>query len=192
MLFVIFYFSTFFTVLAIRQTLQKKYVKFPRLKFKKFGFVFTSNSIHKLKVHNYKVNILKNNIYLSLNKNVAILKNVRIINVKKDDLYFQALGEVKIIFDCESVYRYYNLIFISKEFNLNILKHNAKLEILNNLLSYEKCELHKKLIFFIKNILKININAEKIEIKRNKLKIFYNLVYKLNGNIKKINISETL
>lgn len=192
MLFVIFYFFTFFTVLAIRQTLQKKYVIFPRLKFKKFGFVFISNSIHKLKIHNYKVNILENNIYLSLNKNIAILKNVKIINVKKGDLYFQALGEVKIIFDCESVYRYYNLIFISKEFNLKILKHNAKLEILNNLLSYEKCELHKKFMFFIKNILKININAEKIEIKRNKLKIFYNLVYKLNGNIKKINISETL
>lgn len=192
MLYIIFYIFTFVILFLTIEVFRKRYSPIPNLSFKKFGFVFHSNKIHKIKILNYKVRTLDGVIYLSLRNKIAIIKNVKFLDCKYGFLYFKSLGEVKVVFECKDIYRYYNVKIISNEFIINGIKEKAKYEILNNLLNVQDCEYNKNFLFFLKNILKIEINNEKITIKSNNYKISYNLFYKINGKIKKINILETL
>jgi len=191
-LYVIFYIFTFVIIFLSIEVFRKRHSPIPNLKFKKFGFVFYSKKIHKIRIFNYKVRTLEGVIYLSLDNKIAIIKNVKFLDCKNGFLYFKSLGEVKVVFECKEIYRYYNLKITSNEFKINDIKEKSKYEILNNLLNIQDCEYNKKFLFFLKNVLKIEINNKKIAIKSNNYKISYNLLYKLNGKIKKINILETL
>ena len=106
-------------------------------------------------------------------------------------LYFTALGDVKIIFNTKSFYKYFNIEIKSPIFDLEELKQNAIDEMLNNLFNLNKCNKLKEYLKVVIKILNIHITNDKILVKKNNFNLTFTLIYKLNNTIKIINIGES-
>ncbi|MBO5954539.1 MAG: hypothetical protein J6Q13_01055, partial [Clostridia bacterium] len=98
-----------------------KHSKFPKLKFKKSGVYFYSQSTHRIKIQNVKTVLIDNTLYLKTNEKVVIFSNVKDVKIFEEFLYFTGLGEVKILFDCEKIFRYFSIRINSKQFELETL-----------------------------------------------------------------------
>ena len=143
--------------------------------------------MHRIKIYENKVIILKNIVYLKQNNKVVVIKNVIKSFVENGYLYFSAQGNVDILFNNE-IYRYFNLIVKSENFNLKQLKERAINDILNNLFYYQNCFNFKRYISFVTKVLNIEVTENGVYVKPNLYKFSYCLIYKINNKIKRVNI----
>lgn len=164
----------------------------PKLKINKNGIIFYSNEKHKIKLDNVKLLVIEYTAYLKSDNQIVTIHNVEDVFFYEGYLYFKAKGDVKILFATAEIYRYFNLIIQAKKFNLNKLKQLALIDVLNNVFNITNSKILKKYLNIVKNILKININNKKIEIKPNSFNLSYTLIYKTNNCITKVKVEETL
>lgn len=168
-----------------------KFKPIPDFLIKKNGIIFFSNAVHRINVNDAEFIQVCKLVYLKSSTKMLILKNVDEIYKKNDWLYFKACGKTEIIFNCEKIYKYFNIRIESNKFDLSQLLINAKQEILNNLFNSCKFESVRKYINLIKNVLNITFNKNGISVKENKFKLPYTLTYKQGGRVKTINVKET-
>ena len=186
------YILTTFLVFFIIKKNKYKTKPFPKLKINKNGIIFYSNFKHKIKIGDAKLLIIENTAYLKKVNKVLTIHNVEDVFIKDNYLYFKANGNVKILFNTIDFYRYFNIIIQSEKFNINKLKQLALIDILNNVFNIKNSKIFKKYLNIVKNILKININNKKIEIKPNNFNLSYTVIYKTNNQITKVNVEKTL
>ena len=160
-------------------------------KVNKYGISFLSTSRHKLRLKDAKILALNNTIYLKSNNKTIVIKNATNPIKTKNFLFFTALGEVKIIFNTKSFYKYFNIEIKSPTFDLTQLKNKAINEMVNNLFNLNNCHELKHYLKIVIDILNIRITDNKITVKKNDFNLTFQLIYKLNNTIKKININET-
>ncbi len=160
-------------------------------KVNKYGISFLSKSRHKIKLKEAKILELENAIYLKQNERTIVIKNVTKPLKTKNYLYFTAMGEVKIIFNTKSFYKYFNIEIKSPTFDLTELKNAAINEMLNNLFNLNNCNELKHYLKIVIEILNIRITDNKVTVKKNDFNLTFTLIYKLNNTIKKINIGES-
>ena len=163
----------------------------PRLSMTRYGLVFHSKKRHRIKVGEAKLLILKNTIYLKRNKRTVVIKNTDRVFQRGEYLYFRALGEVKIIFNCKSFYKYFNILIKSTEFDFNEIKNRAMHDMLNNLFCLNECKSLISFLNIVHRILNISINDKNVIVRKNKYNISFILIYRINNHIKKINVNET-
>jgi len=187
-----FYFFTIFFVNFLINKFKLKTKPLPKLKINKNGIFFTSYLNHKIKINFFKILIIDNVVYLKQNNNFILIKNVANVFTSNNYLYFKGLGEVKIMFNAEEFYRYFNIVIKCNKFNINKLKQNALMDILNNVFNLKNSKILKKYVNFIKNVLKININNKKISIKPNNFNFSYTLYYVVNNKIKQVEVKERI
>jgi len=164
---------------------------FPKLKLTKFGIEFFSYKRHKVKVDSNVV-IICQSVYINNGKQIVIIKNVKNVVKKNNYLFFTSNGKIIIELDCGDLYKYFNLKIVSDYIDFESMKQLALMDVLKNEFDINKSIYVRKYLNFIKNTLNIQINADNISVNANKLKISYQLIYKLNGKIKKINVSNTI
>lgn len=155
---------------------------------KKFGMVFFSSKVHKIKIQNIKLMQIDKVLYLKTTTKLVIINNVEEVKIYNGYLYFKGCGKVTIEFDCKEFYKYFALKISSKQFCLSDLKQQAFVDLMNNGFDKNFSKLMKKYINIIKNVLKIEIFKEKIVVGYNKFKLSFVLTYKLNNVIKRINV----
>lgn len=189
---IISYVITFFCVIKHRQHKKIKYEPFPLLTLKKDGVVFVSNKVHRIFIKNVKVMQVGKIVYLTKRQNVIILSNVDSVIEYDNYLYFTALGRVKIYFNCERFYRYFNINIISSKFSIYHLKRNALLDLICNYFQVDICKYLHRYIRIITKVLNISVENQKIIVKQNRYKLPFVLTYKLNGVIRRINVKQTL
>jgi len=186
------YFITFFIVNLFTCVKKTKFQPLPKLNVSKRGISFFSNSMHRLRVGNVKVMQLDNVLYLKKANTMVIFKNINNIWLENGFLYFKAVGDVEILFNTEKFYRYFNIIIKSNKFNLMELRQKALNEVSNNLFNVKNCKFLNKYLNFVTKILSVHIDDEKVTVKSNKFKLNFTLIYKINNQIKRLNIEETI
>ena len=185
------YTIVFIIVLYLCRIKRTRYKIFPKLKLNKQGIIFYSKSNHRIKIDNLKFIVVKDMVYIDINANMFILKNVKNVHYYKNYLYFTCLGDCKFYFDTKLIYKYFNIKIESDYLDIENLKQLALLDMINNKFRLNSSRILNKYINVIKNILNINISDKEIVIKENKYRIPFVLIYKVNNKIKKIKVEET-
>ena len=183
--------SVLITILFIEK-FKYKHSPFPKLKLTKFGVEFFSTENHKINIGYNKIFVADKKVYLKTKNQIIVFDNIKNITCKNEHMYFTACGIVKIDFICEDVYKYFNLMIKSKSFNFNYLKQTAIVDLMNNEFDISKAKKFNQFVNFIKNTLKIQINNKRVMIFSNNLKLSYQLTYKMNNKIKKINVINSI
>ena len=185
---IIFYCLT--TIIVIIAKNCKNYATKPihAIKICKFGISFFSNSRHKIKVGQVKMLILNNNVFLKHNNKTIEIRNVKNVFIRNDFIYFSALGDVKILFNAEPIFRYFNIKILSNDFNLEELKLKALFDVLNNLFDLKNCLALKEYLNVVVKILNIKITDEKVIVGQNKFNLSFKLIYNLNNVQKIVNV----
>ena len=186
------YFITFIVTVSVLKNKKIKYKPFPNLRICKNGIIFYSYMRHRLYIGDAKLLIIKNNIYLKRKKSLIILCNVEYNLIQNKFLYFSCFGETRITFNANDFYRYFNIFIKSSKFNFKKLKQITLKSILNNLFNLEDCKLLKRYLNFIKNILRIEIDKERICVSKNLYNLSYELIYKINNTVKHLKVKETI
>ncbi|MBQ8614985.1 MAG: hypothetical protein IJ415_00220, partial [Clostridia bacterium] len=156
------------------------------------GIIFNSFLCHRIKIDNFKTIQLGTKVYIKTNSKLVTISNVDKVFKHENYLYFTALGKVKILFNCDEIYKYFNIEITSKKFSIEELKQEAIYDLINNNFEINFCKILKRYIKIIENVLNIHIFQEKLVIKQNKFQFPFELKYKLNNRIKHISINETL
>lgn len=180
------------TLIIISRLYRRKNVvgEFPYIKLTKKGITFFSLDSHKIFVGYARCLAVDNSVFLKLNNVTISIINVKPMYVEKGELYFKALGRVKIRFNAEKIYKYFNLKIECAKIEVSNLKRKAVLGIVNNLFDYKNNKDFVNYIKLIKNIFKIRINKNGVRVVQ-PTKIFkYSVIYKLNNNIRKIVVGE--
>ena len=164
---------------------------FPKLKLIKSGIVFHSTATHKLRYKGDKLMLIGVDLYMKTQEKLIIFHNVKDVKVYEGFLYFTALGEVKICFDCE-FFKYFAIKISSDKFSLNQLKQQAILNFMNCEFNLNLSVMMKKYLKILKDILKINITNKGIQIKPNEFRLPYELTYKVNNTIKTVKVNQIL
>ena len=152
------------------------------------GLEFPSYSRHRLDVSNCKCVFSFHRVGIYSKDKIIFIENILDCFIHENFLYFKGNGTVKIIFDFEDRHYFY-LDIKSNMVDINHYKSLALIELVENLFDYMKCENFKKFLKIVKNLLKIRIFNDKIEINQNKFKISYTVRYKINNKIKKVFIN---
>lgn len=181
------YLLTITIVLCIFSNKKDHYKSLPKISVKKTGLIFYSFSRHRIKIDDAKVSQLGDTTYLKKERKIVIIKNIDRITTKSGYLYFQAMGNVTIFCDIGDKYKYFNIRIMSNSFNYEALKQKALVEIIDNLFQQNNAKENDRLVKFI-GLLNIKIENDKISIGKNPLRLSYQLVYRLNNKIKKINV----
>ncbi len=179
----------FFLVTQIKNKQAIKYFEFPNLKLKKSGIFFVSNLTHRIKIYDMKVLVVDGVLYLKTPDKIVKISRVQNVKILDEYLYFTALGKVEIIFDAESIYRYFSIKIKSKKIDLTEIKNQAIIDLINNEFNENFSKIFKKYVKIIENVLKIRIFSKKIIISQNKLKLPIEVIYKLNNKIKRIKVN---
>ncbi len=156
--------------------------------FTKYGVTFNSTFKHKIRAENVKFIEIQNAVYLKQNNKTIVIKNIEQPFTKGNYFYFKGKGEVKIIFNAKNFYKYFNIQITSPTFDLSAIKQKAVNDILNNLFNLNNCSQLKYYLKIVTQILNITITDNKVEVKKNKYNLNFQLTYKVNNTIKKINI----
>ena len=186
LVFCISYFLSFIVVLLVITVKNQKFYAIKDVKLTKYGVVFYSNKKHRLPIHNAKLLIIENNVYLKKNNRTVVLKNVEKVVVNNNYLYFHSLGKTQIIMNCEKFYKYFVVNVESEDFNLNELKQNAIQDILNNIFDFNACIELKRYLKIMREILKIDLENNHVKLTKNHYELTYTLTYILNGVKKKV------
>lgn len=190
------FFTAYFVSIVIEcvmiEKLKYRYKPFPKLKLNKFGIEFFSTQKHRIFIANNKILFIGNNVYLKTEKQVIVLDGIKNVICKNEHMYFTACGNVKIVFNCEEFYKYFNMSIKAKGLDFSSLKQTAILDLMNSNFQAEQSKKFNKFLNFIKKTLKICVNDKKISVYSNNLKISYILTYKINQKIKRINVQNTI
>lgn len=189
--FFISYILSIFATSVIVEKLKYSYKPFPKLNLTKFGIKFFSNQRHRIKISD-KIVKIGENVYLKCCNQIVAFQNIKNAVIKNEYLFFTANGEVKIIFNTGEYYKYFNLSVNTNGLDFSSLKQTAILDLINNNFEMQQARKFNKFLNFIKNTLNIKIDNDKVRVFANKLKISYELTYKANGKIKKINVKNTI
>lgn len=176
----------------IFEVFKYRVAEFPKLKITKSGIKFFSFKQHKIKIGNSKVFELGGNFYLKTNTQIIIFKNIKNVKTRNGYMYFISCGNVEIIFNAIDFYKYFNIEINIDKLNFSEFKQTAILDFINNQFNISNSKKLQKFLKFIKNTLKIHINSKNLKIFSNNLKISYQITYKLNNKIKRINIKNTI
>ncbi len=187
--FLMIYFFVFFIVMQTKKKQPIKHFKFPNLKLKKSGIFFISNLTHRIKIHNMKTLFVDGVLYLKTKDKIVRMLNVNDVKIWEGYLYFTALGKVEIVFNADDIYRYFSIKIKSNKFNFEDLKQFAITDLINNEFNINFSKILKKYINIIENVLKIRIFSKKIIISQNKLKLPFEVIYKLNNKIKRVKVN---
>lgn len=188
---VLIYFLILSIVFFLLYKIRFVYNLIPKLCMTKYGLIFHSNKRHRIRVGEVKLLILNNTVYLKRNNRTVVIKSIDRVFLKSGYLYFRALGEVKIIFNCKSFYKYFNILIKSDEFDFNEIKNRALYDMVDYLFSLNECKSLISFLNIVHRILNISINDKNVIVKKNKYNISFSLIYKVNNQLKKININET-
>jgi len=192
LVFMLSYIVSALITFIILQKFKYKTFPLPKLKLSKSGISFYSTKKHKIKVENLKIISISNGVCVKTEKEIIVFKNVKNVILRNEYMYFCCCGKVDIVFNALNYYRYFNFKIVSKDFNFEEFKQLALLDLINCNFNFEKAENFKKFINFIKNTLKIDINEEKIKFSTKLIPFSYQIVYRLNNKIKRINVSNTI
>ena len=184
----IFYCLTIFLFIIAKQIKNKIIKPILNCRVLKNGVCFFSNKRHKLKVENAKLLMVKDVAFLKNEHKTIAIKNVKDVCLKNDYIYFTGLGNVKIIFNCEKFYRYFNIKIISADFDLKKNKDEAVLDILNHIFCLKNAKKLQKYLKILIFVLKISINEKKVLVRKNKYNLSFKLIYRLNNVLKVISI----
>ncbi len=180
------YFLTFIVFLIAIILKNKRFYAIIDVKLTKYGLVFYSNNRHRIKIHNAKMLIIENNVYLKKNNRTVVLKNVDKVSVNKDYLYFNSLGKTQIIMNCKKFYKYFVVQVESEDFDIEELKENAIQDILNNIFDFNNCIELKRYLKIMREILKIDLENDHVKLTKNNYELSYTLTYILNGVKKRV------
>lgn len=169
-----------------------RFDQFPPIQITESGMSFYSIKTHRIKITSKNIFQINKILYIELKNGLICIKNVENVQIFENFLYFKALGNVEIVVDIKNVYNYLVLSVKSKQIDMKSLKQEALLDFINSDFDMAKSELLKKYIKILKKALNINVLKEKIIIKQNKYKIPFVLTYKINNQIKKVCVNETL
>jgi len=131
-------------------------------------------------------------VYLRQNKKMITLLNVDKVKVDEGYIYFKALGRVKILFSCKSIYRYFNLDIESDKIDIRDKRQQALQDMIDHLFDVNQSMILKRYIRFVREVMNIDFKNGKLTIKQNKFMIPYTLKYKLNNVIKQVKVNQTL
>ena len=182
------YFLTFFAFLIVLKFKNIRYKTIENAVVNKYGVVFSSNKRHRIKIFGAKILVIDKNVYLKKDKKTVIIKNVDNLFIRRDYLYFNALGEVKIIMNCKKFYKYFCVRISSKNFDLSNLKQTAIQDLLNNIFNFTNCTKLKRYLKIMRNILKIDLDNNHVKLTKNNYNLSYTLTYILNGQKKVIHV----
>lgn len=182
------YLLTFFAFLIVLKFKNIRYKTIENAVVYKYGVVFSSNKRHRIKIFGAKILVIDKNVYLKKNDRTVVIKNVDNLFIRRDYLYFNALGEVKIIMNCKKFYKYFCVRITSDYFDLTTLKQTAILDILNNIFDFNNCTKLKRYLKIMREILKIDLNNDHIKLTKNNYNLSYTLTYILNGQKKVIHV----
>ncbi len=183
------YFFAIFLIFFIKSKLKFITKALPNLKMTKSGITFYSTNRHKIFVGEVKILEIGGIVYLKNNKKMVVFINICDYFIKEDYFYFKSLGEVKIIFKCKSIFSFFNIKITSNQFDFKALKQQALNQVVNNLFNLENCNLVKRYISAIKNILNIDITEKSITVKPNKYLLKFSLTYRVKNVIKTVNFN---
>lgn len=169
-----------------------RYTPFPHMKVTKSGIEFLSYQKHKIFIRNLKIKTVGDIVYLISDKQIILCYNIKILHQTNNNLFFKAKGKVKFVFNCKEIYKYFNINIKMANLDFLKMKYDALIDIVNNCFEVKEKSNAEKFFKFIKNILKIQIKTNKICISSNKLLIPYQITYKVNNTIKKINVSNSI
>ncbi len=190
MLALIAYFVTFYLIIKLKRV-KIKVSPFPLLKLYKNGVLFHSCSNHKLNLNKEVKTILINtNLYIKTEKEIVVITNIKDVKRYNNTLYFTACGQVKILFNCNDIYKYFAINISSKHIQLSQIKQEAILDLINHMFNYEFSKTTKKFLNIIRNVFNINFIDEKIVVKPNKFRLSFVLTYKVNNTIKRVNVNQ--
>ena len=169
-----------------------KVLPLPKLFINKMGIYFNSKDVHKIFIGNAKTITFDNKIYLKYDTELITIINIKIIKVEDKVLFFKADGNVKILLNVAKIYRYFNLIVLSKKVNIEKFKQAALHELVNNLNNLLQCKKVKAYISFLNNVLKINVLHDKLTISKNLIYFNYELFYKINNIVKHVKVYQKI
>ena len=115
------------------------------MKLKKDGIMFTSFAQHRLKAENCKIIQIGKSVYCKMLNKLIVIKNIDNVFRNENFLYFTALGKVQVVFDCKTIYRYFNIDIKSKKFTLEDQKQLAIQDLINNNFEINFCKILKKM-----------------------------------------------
>lgn len=187
LLFVI-YLVVFFLFMLLLIKKRKIYSKFPKLKLKRDGIFFYSKKTHAINISNCEVEFLKGKILLIHKTKLIQIKNVKPKYIQNNMLLFKALGDVKIQFDCEKFYRYFNIEIISNDFEIETIKQQAICGLIANDFNVSCFEMKHFLLTMIEK-LKITIDENQIRVTKNRFNFSYVLKYKVGHILKVVRLS---
>lgn len=186
---IICYILTIIAIIVAKKIKFNATKPFFNLKITKSGVSFCSTNRHKIKTGQVKILMVENVAYLKQNNKTIVINNVANVSLKKDYLFFNALGNVKINFNAP-FYRYFNIKIEAENFNLENLKREALNEILNNLFNLKNCTKLKEYLKIVTQILNIKITDKKVLVERNKYNLEFKIIYKLNNITRVINVGK--
>ncbi len=161
----------------------------PDLRLSKTGIIFTSRARHRLPIQDAKIMQINKSVFIKFGNKMITLINVDRVYLKSGFLYFTALGKCRIVFNAKKIYKYFNINIISDKFNIDTLKREAILDMIEHKFKYEECDKLKRFIHIMTKILMIKIEDKKIEVKQNKFHLNYTLEYKLKDKMKVVKIN---
>ena len=188
---IICYILTIISIIVAKKLKFNATKPFFNLKLTKSGVSFCSTNRHKIKTGTVKILMIENVAYLKQNNKTIILKNVQDVELKKNYVFFTALGNCKIIFSAP-FYRYFNIKIEAENFDLENLKREALNEMINNLFNLKNCIKLKEYLKIVTQILNIKITNSKIFVERNKYNLEFKITYKLNNITRTINVEKTI
>ncbi len=161
---------------------------FPTLVLDRYGISFSSHLKHRIKIGDAKVMQLDNDVYVKCGTKRMILKNVDRVYVINDYLYFNALGQCRIIFNTRRIYKYFNIQILSSRFNIESIKQEAIKDILEHMFNIKNSKKLRRFLYICQNILMINLKDNRIVVGRNKFNLKFTLAYKLRDKVKRVNV----
>ncbi len=177
-------------VMLLRKNIKTKFFPYPELKIKDDGIYFNSTRRHKIYISNAKVMQVGTTVYLKDYKINVTLINVDRIYLKDGNLYFNGLGEVRVLCNMRRVRRYFAIGIKSEQLEFDKMRTKAKMSLINHLFNINECNELKEYLSLITRVLNIRLTDDRVVISKNKYNISYTLYYKINNVIKKVRIGE--
>lgn len=178
-------------VLILRGNGKTKFSPYPKLKIKDDGISFYSTKRHRLRIGRANVMQVGSTIHLQQDKIYITLVNVDRVYTHDGYMYFNGLGDVRVVCNMRRVKRYFALRIDSDMLEVSAMQERAKVAMINHLFNMNECKELKEYISLISRVLNIRFAEDKIIVSKNKYNIPYTLYYKVHNVIKKVNVLGT-
>lgn len=165
-----------------------KFSKFKKLKVTHKGIICYSNKVHRINADNAKWLQIGDILFIKQNNALLKICNIDCVTFDNNYLYFKANHKILFEFCMGENYRYFNIIIKSNNFNFSKMKQSAMIDAITHWYDLSKAKIYNQYVKFITQVLNVNIDKSKIKISRNKFDFKYSIIYKINNNIKCVNV----